>query len=50
MFFSVFNAIPPSVTTWNLSKKELKKMAYLVEFSLILESEFVERALHGIFV
>jgi hypothetical protein len=31
-------------------KGVIAKMAYLVEFWLILESELVERALHGIFV
>jgi hypothetical protein len=51
MFFSVFYAIPLGVTTWNLSEKGfIAKMAYLVEFWLILESELVERAPHGIFV
>jgi hypothetical protein len=47
MFFSVFYAIPPYFTTWNLSEKGvIAKMAYLVEFWLILESELVERAPH----
>jgi hypothetical protein len=33
MFFSVLYAIPPSGTTWNLSKKGvIAKMAYLAEF------------------
>ena len=33
MFFSVFYAIPPSVTTWNLSRKGvIAKIAYLAEF------------------
>jgi hypothetical protein len=46
MFFSVFYTIPPSFTTWNLSEKGvIAKMAYLVEFWLILESDLVERAL-----
>jgi hypothetical protein len=31
-------------------KGVIAKMAYLVEFWLILESDLVERALHGIFV
>jgi hypothetical protein len=31
-------------------KRSYRKMAYLVEFWLILESELVERAPHGIFV
>jgi hypothetical protein len=48
-FLSVFYAIPPSVTTWNLSKN-YRKMAYLVEFRLILESDLVERAPHRIFI
>jgi hypothetical protein len=51
MFFSVFYAIPLGVTTWNLSEKGvIAKMAYLVEFWLILESELVEHAPHRIFV
>jgi hypothetical protein len=51
MFFSVFYAIPLGVTTWNLSEKELqKKMVYLAEFWLILESDLVERAPHRIFI
>jgi hypothetical protein len=51
MFFSVFYAIPLGFTTWNLSENELyTKMAYLVEFWLILESKLVERAPHKIFV
>jgi hypothetical protein len=33
-----------------LRKGVIEKMAYLVEFWLILESELVERAPHGIFV
>jgi hypothetical protein len=33
-----------------LRKGVIGKMAYLVEFWLILESELVERAPHGIFV
>jgi hypothetical protein len=33
-----------------LRKGVIAKMAYLVEFWLILESKLVERALHGIFV
>jgi hypothetical protein len=33
-----------------LKKGVIEKMAYLVEFWLILESELVERAPHGIFV
>jgi len=33
-----------------LIKGFIAKMAYLVEFWLILESELVERAPHGIFV
>jgi hypothetical protein len=33
-----------------LRKGVIAKMAYLVEFWLILESELVEHALHGIFV
>jgi hypothetical protein len=50
MFFSVFYAIPPSFTTWNLSEKGvIAKMAYLAEFWLILESDLVERAPHKIF-
>jgi hypothetical protein len=49
MFFSVFYAIPPSSTTWNLSKGVIEKMAYLAEFWLILESDFVEHATHKIF-
>jgi hypothetical protein len=51
MFFSVFYAIPPGVTTWNLSEKGvIEKMAYLVELWLILESDLVECAPHRIFV
>jgi hypothetical protein len=51
MFFSVFYAIPPGFTTWNLSEKGvIEKMAYLVEFWLILERELVEHAPHKIFV
>jgi hypothetical protein len=50
MLFSLFYAIPPSVTTWNLSEKEfIAKMAYLAEFWLILESDLVERAPQKIF-
>jgi hypothetical protein len=50
MFFSVFYAIPPSVTTWNLSEKGvIAKMTYLAEFWLILESDLVEHAPHKIF-
>jgi hypothetical protein len=33
-----------------LRKGVIAKMAYLAEFWLILESDLVERALHGIFV
>jgi hypothetical protein len=33
-----------------LRKGVIGKMAYLVEFRLILEREIVERFLHGIFV
>jgi hypothetical protein len=33
-----------------LRKGVIEKMAYLVEFWLILESDIVERALHGMFV
>jgi hypothetical protein len=33
-----------------LRKGVIEKMAYLVEFWLILESDLVERAPHGIFV
>jgi hypothetical protein len=45
MFFSLFYAIPPGVTTWNLSEKGvIAKMTYLAEFWLILESDLVERA------
>jgi hypothetical protein len=33
-----------------LRKGFIEKMAYLVEFSLILESDLVERAPHWIFV
>ena len=51
MFFSFFNVIPPSVTTWNLSEKKLyKKMTYLVEFWLILESDLVELSLTKYFL
>jgi hypothetical protein len=51
MLLSVFYAIPPSFTTWNLSEKGvIEKMAYLAEFCLILESELVQRSTHGIFV
>jgi hypothetical protein len=47
----VFYAISPGFTTWNLSENELwKKMAHLVELWLIIESDLVERALHGIFI
>jgi hypothetical protein len=47
----VFCAIPLGVTTWNLSEKDvIEKMAHLAEFWLILESDLVECALHGIFV
>jgi hypothetical protein len=50
MLISVVYAIPTSVTTWNLSEKGvIAKMAYLVEFWLILESDLVERAPHKIF-
>jgi hypothetical protein len=43
MFFSVFHVIP-------LGKGVIEKMAYLVKLWLILESELVECAPHGIFV
>jgi hypothetical protein len=33
-----------------LRKGLIEKMAYLVEFWIILERDFVEHALHGIFV
>jgi hypothetical protein len=50
MFFSVFYATPPSVTTWNLLENAvIAKMTYLVEFWLILESYLVEPAPHEIF-
>ena len=50
MFFSVFYAIIPGGTTCNLSEKGvIEKMAYLVEFWLILESDLVERAPHRMF-
>jgi hypothetical protein len=50
MLFSVFNAIRLGFTTWNLSEKRvIAKMAYLVKFWLILESDLVERASHEIF-
>jgi hypothetical protein len=41
---SMFHCLEP------LRKGVIKKMAYLVEFWFILESELVECALHGIFV
>jgi hypothetical protein len=50
MFFSVFYAIPSGVTTWNLRKLFIAKMAYLVEFWHILERDLVERVPHGMFV
>ena len=51
MFFGFFYAIPPGVTTWNLSQKVfIAKMAYLAEFWLILENNLVEHAPHRIFV
>jgi hypothetical protein len=51
MFFSVFYAIPPGVTIWNLSVKGfIAKMIYLAAFWIILESGLVERAPHEIFV
>ena len=49
MLFSVFYAILPSGTSWNLRKGVIAKMAYLAEFWLILESDLVERAPHKIF-
>jgi hypothetical protein len=49
MFFSVFYAIPPSVTLEPLIKGVITKMAYLAEFWLILENDLVERATHKIF-
>ena len=42
--FSKFHYLEP------LKKGVMEKMAYLVEFWLILESEIVEHAPHGIFV
>jgi hypothetical protein len=33
-----------------LNKGDIKNMTYLAEFLLILESDLVEHALHGIFV
>jgi hypothetical protein len=51
MFFGLFHVIPLEFTTWNLSEKRvIEKMAYLVELWLILESELVEHAPHGIFI
>jgi hypothetical protein len=51
MFFSVFYAIPPRCHYLEpLRKGVIAKMAYLVEFWLILESELVEHAPHRIFV
>jgi hypothetical protein len=41
---SMFHCLEP------LRKGVIEKMAYLVEFYLILERELVERAPHGIFV
>jgi hypothetical protein len=41
MFFSVFYAIPPSVTTRTSQKMSYRKMSYLVEFWLILEREII---------
>ena len=50
MFFSVFYAIPPGVTTCNLSKKGvIAKMTYLAEFWIILERDLVERAIQKMF-
>jgi hypothetical protein len=50
MFFSVFCAIPPSGTTWNLSENGvIAKTTYLAEFWLILESVLVKSAPHKIF-
>jgi hypothetical protein len=47
----VFYAIPLGFTTWNLLiKGVIEKMAYLVEFWLILERDLVERSPHRIFV
>jgi hypothetical protein len=47
MLFNVFYEIPPGFTTWNLSENGvIEKMAYLVEFWLILESKLVECAPH----
>jgi hypothetical protein len=44
-------AIPLGFTTWNLSEMDvIAKMAYLVEFWLILEREIVEHAPHRIFI
>jgi hypothetical protein len=40
IFFSIFSAIPPSFTSWNIPEKGvIEKMVDLVEFWLILESE-----------
>jgi hypothetical protein len=51
MLFSVFYAIP---SRWHylepLIKGVIEKMAYLVEFWLILESDLVERGPHKIFI
>jgi hypothetical protein len=50
MFFSVFYEIPPEFHCLEPHKKGvIEKMAYLVEFWLILECELVERSPHGIF-
>jgi hypothetical protein len=51
MFFSVFYAIPPRCHYLEpLRKGVIEKMAYLVEFWLILERELVEHSPHVIFV
>jgi hypothetical protein len=51
MFLSVFSTIPPGFTTLEPPRKGvIEKMTYLSEFWLILESELVDHAPHGIFV
>jgi hypothetical protein len=51
MFFNLFYAIPPCFTTWKLSEKGfMEKMAHLAELWLILESDLLKHAPHGIFV
>jgi hypothetical protein len=54
MIYNVLQCVLYNSSRWHylepLRKDIIAKMAYLAEFWLILESDLVERAPHGIFV